>query len=165
MSADLYIYAIRPDEVDEWRRLSSIEIWTDDDRMPGDGDPTYGSDSEFRRYADMIDTFHETGRACWIGQVSWLKSWLSGDAGSYVPGMVDRVSELADEHRSRRINDAMIAAIMVAMNTPNRSIYRRRHVAVPRGWKVERCRGVAKRQDVRRWLNEHRGLTLGKCSE
>lgn len=115
----------------------------------------------------------------WIGQVSWLKSGLTGEPELYVPGAVRAVARLHDE--SRILTPGLAKATTVALNHPNRSIYGkahtyyapdRKHISgrarelAPGVYRVRKpahnriYNGVAPARRVKNWLNENLGARI-----
>jgi hypothetical protein len=127
------------------------DVWIEEIKVP-DGETfrhvnaTFDSWDRIMRRAGLVD-----GHDCWVGQVSWLKAGLMGDAERYIPDAVRNVAVLVED--TPVIDDALITQIMVAMNVPDRSIYSGKH-----------HRGVEKRRVVKRWLTEHKGLRVGSVS-
>lgn len=169
MSADLYLYVLP--NTDDSR--AAIAAWEDED---GDG------------FIDM-DTYDERAAAVfgpdwsrpsvWVGQVSWAKSDILNPDGTrrYVPDAilgVQRVTEAAPV-----VTPALIASVMGAMNVKNNSVYGKpyyvngfdpekhwggngtvRRIGKHRIQKVRGGRGVAKRQDVKKFLLQHPGMLV-----
>lgn len=81
--------------------------------------------------------------------VSFMKAGLGYER--YVPGPVDGLMRVLDFDTAVVITKPLIKQIMVAMNRPNRSIYKKS------GWGG---RGVAPRQHIKRFLQEREGQIL-----
>lgn len=60
-----------------------------------------------------------------VGEVSWLKAALTGNAGEYIPGPLERISELLDDSEGLPvpITSELIAEVEKAFILPNDSIY------------------------------------------
>ena len=60
-----------------------------------------------------------------VGEVSWLKATLTGNAGEYIPGPLERVGELLDDSKGLPvpITSELIAEVQKAFTLPNDSIY------------------------------------------
>lgn len=77
----------------------------------------------------------------WIGEVSWLKAALFDEnPEAFVPSAVEKIQEIIGEELPV-IDDALISAIDDAMRGPNATSYE-----------------VAKPDDVRAFLEKHKGL-------
>jgi len=78
----------------------------------------------------------------WVGEVSWLKAALFGDAEAFVPDPVAQVHEIIGEDLPV-IDDALIARVTEALKAPNVTSY-----------------SIATADEVIRFLTEHKG----KCA-
>lgn len=58
----------------------------------------------------------------WVGEVSWLKASLLDDRTSFVPGAIERISELVGEDFPT-IDEPFISKVMEAFMVPNDTGY------------------------------------------
>ncbi len=78
----------------------------------------------------------------WIGEVSWLKAAVFGDAETFVPGPVQAVQEAIGEHLPR-LDPTLEQKILAALDVPNRTDYR-----------------ISEVEPVRRFLETYRNKRL-----
>lgn len=79
---------------------------------------------------------------CWIGEVSWLKAGLLDDADTFIPGPIQKISELIGEDLPE-LTDELAVAITEALTIPNATDY---HIATP--------------EEVNEFLHTHMGKKL-----
>lgn len=77
--------------------------------------------------------------AVWVGEVSWLKAWLTDDKKTFIPGTIARIEEIIGEKRPV-INDKFIDRIMKAFSLKNKTTYK-----------------LAKPQLIKTFLQRYRG--------
>lgn len=126
----------------------------------------------------------------WVGQVSWIKAAMDEDYDAYIPGPVAAVARVVGD--GVILTPGLAKAITVAMSTPNRSIYGstqyehlrgadkiaearamrstrqgRRHYGrfIEPGIVAYRSRGIARAQDVKRFLAAQHGKLVIAESE
>lgn len=193
MSADLELLALKdPRDADTAWHSQNIEVFLDDDEDPG----------EFLRLQEMgfkvacqtdYDHFCELHIDAWrrgdtifFCELSTLKASILGEIHKYIPGpALSLIRLLSTFDGPPRITQPFIRAVMVAMNTPNRSIYGRRRYFTVRddrgGYRIEmgkanrkyggrgryrhtgheqRSSGVQRRRAVKKWLLAHEGMYL-----
>lgn len=100
-------------------------------------------------YTDLIELYQimENAPNIWIGEVSWLKAWITEDDESYIPSTVGAIQEVIDDHFPV-IDDALIGRISEALSLPNKTSYR-----------------LNKPEAIMAWLAQHRGervVTISK---
>lgn len=96
----------------------------------------------------------------WVGQVSWAKGLGNpSQHEAWVPTAIETIDQLFEN--APTLTPTLATATMVALNQPNRSNYGKRHWrragSRPR---LDRSRGLAKRQHVKRWLDAHLGQRI-----
>lgn len=90
------------------------------------------------RYDAVLRKASETPQVH-VGEVSWLKAALTEDPDTYVPDVVQAVSDIVGEDLPV-IDDALISRVAGAFDVPNRTEY-----------------SVSDGRAVVAWLHEHRG--------
>ena len=140
MAADIEFYAF-PNTPEQIKALREVGI------LAG------GEEKEERYDQAYWDAFSDSTGYQWFSAVSFAKAGLFEEYEQYVPGPVDALMRVLplDPAEPRVITPSLSTSIMVTMNRPNRSIYKKS------GWGG---RGVAKRQHVKRFLQEHEGEIL-----
>lgn len=98
--------------------------------------------SEHDRWMDACDTISKTPQV-WIGEVSWLKAALFDDGETFVPDPISEIAELVGDDCTAELTDEMIDRIIDALTRPNSTSY-----------------SIASIDDVRPWLEEHRGKPI-----
>jgi len=66
-----------------------------------------------KRYDELVEKMANTPQV-WVGEVSWLKAWLTGDKEAFVPSAVEKVTEVIgedfpviDDELIRKVEEAM----------------------------------------------------------
>lgn len=94
---------------------------------------------------DWTDACHAVSRTpqVWIGEVSWLKAALFDDGETFVPDPIGEIAELVGDDCTAELTDEMIDRIVDALTRPNSTGY-----------------SIASIDEVRPWLEEHRGKPI-----
>lgn len=90
-----------------------------------DGDQILGIKSYESRHSDQ-EYSEASGRTIelWIGQVSWLKAMILEDKDTFIPSVVERVSEILPYGVPRILTKEKIDALEEAFKLPNQTQYR-----------------------------------------
>jgi len=95
--------------------------------------------NDYMKISDEIDDkLYETPNI-WIGEVSWLKASIFNDKKTFVPGLIEIVSEIVGEDFPI-IDNYFIEKILNSFNCDNITNYR-----------------ISKKEDVREFLEKHKG--------
>lgn len=134
MAADLYIHIFQDITEEDLRIFFSSTL----------GSKYYDETLQVgsQEWDEAYDKVAGTPRV-WIGEVSWLKASLLGDAERYIPDAVQRVTDIIGEDLPV-IDDHLIAQIEQAITLPNHTAYRvvsdpKEVVEFLRRYKGKRC--------------------------
>lgn len=116
MSADLTLFALDPQDTAVRRQAHDLLVAEAVGDVQGPGMLSW--DQWRATISAMYARPHVE-----VGQVSWLKTALSGGAERYIPAAVQRCVDLIGD--GVLLTPGMAKAITVAFNLPNRSIYGR----------------------------------------
>lgn len=164
MSADLVLIAAPTDpewhKLYAWYRRADFTEYGDDSVLDDEGYITIGEGDNILRgitQQQWLDTRDALGLdtldSFWIGQVSWLKAGLLDDEERYIPAPVRAISVMVGERKL--LTPEVAKELTVALNLPNRSIYRGH----------SRFRGVVRAQHLKKWLAAHIGTYLVQESQ
>ena len=78
----------------------------------------------------------------WIGSVSWLKAGLSKDNETYIPTTVNNIQKIINEDLPE-LTDKLINDILNSFELENKTSY-----------------DIAKKEDVKLFLNKHKGKKI-----
>jgi hypothetical protein len=87
--------------------------------------------------------YHRDNIEVWLGEVSFLKAMLFGDNETYVPGPIERLSELLDGDEIYVLTPELLEEIVAALELPNTTNY-----------------NVARPEEVRAQLTPHLGQNI-----
>jgi hypothetical protein len=184
MSADLALYAVNNTE----RNADLIREWYDPENDFLDSDTYERLANDLFGWGWGGQDYRDVPR-CWIGQVSWMKAGLMEDFKLWVPATVYDIHRKvagAGESGGLLLDEGVYGVLMAAMNKKNESHYAEvwwesfdpekmsGSYCTVRSFKIggkniryrkSESRGMAKRQNVKKFLRANMGKLLVEVSE
>ena len=139
MAADLHIIIAGEQITEEVLAVFFSSTFGSKYFNPGNLQPTR-SDSD--RYFELVSEAPQI----WIGEVSWLKASLFGEAEEFIPRTVGTISELIGEDLPV-LDDELIGKILAAFDLPNATSY-----------------SLNEKEKVAEWLEQYKGQKVFTCS-
>ena len=164
MSADLHIITFRPERIDPQIILDyNAAEWEDNP----DGSFNIESTERVQAigelyhtavYGDIDDrsTWSPYDDSIWVGQVSWVKAGMTGEASyrQWIPRSVEVIQDYYNRHGGVvEITEKMIPVFTTAFSLPHDSHYEKSHNG-------HKSRGVAKARNIKKFLEAN----IGKLS-
>lgn len=117
MAADLHIHAITDE--DNWGEAEMRAFFSN-----ALGSKYYNPNLEDRsdKGLSIYEKIAKYTENIWVGEVSWLKAALFNDGKSFVPGPIEKISELIGEDLIK-IDTDLILAIAEALKIENETNY------------------------------------------
>ena len=149
MAADLHIHVFEEGQLteDHFRAVFSNTIGSKWELPWGDDRAICGS--PFQEWAEPLRLEVYETSAVWVGEVSWLKAALLGNAEAYIPDTVAEVYEIIGEEQPT-VTEELIEKVKEAFRLPNKT-------AQENGGYCGEGYSLANVNDVVKFLEKHIG--------